>query len=103
MEAFRNSRVAILDDDQLVCENLTEVIRTWGLSAEGFTNPETALVHIRENGCDIVLLDVFIGDCCGLDLIPQIGTEASDLKIIVITGFADKDMAIRALQLGAFD
>jgi len=46
------------------------------------------------------LLDVFISDVCGLDLIPQLG---SDLKIIVITGFADKDTAIRALKLGAFD
>jgi FixJ family two-component response regulator len=46
------------------------------------------------------LLDVFISDVCGLDLIPQL---ASDLKIIVITGFADKDTAIRALKLGAFD
>ena len=37
-------------------------------------------------------------------LIPQISNEASDdLKIIIITGFADKDTAIRALQLGAFD
>ena len=59
---------------------------------------------MRENKCDIVLLDVFISDVCGLDLIPQICREASnDLKIIIITGFADKDTAIRALQLGAFD
>ena len=46
------------------------------------------------------MLDVFISNVCGLDLIPQLG---SDLKIIVITGFADKDTAIRALKLGAFD
>ena len=51
-----------MDDDQLVCENLTEVIRYWGLCAEVFTEPEAALKHIRENRCDIVLLDVFISD-----------------------------------------
>ena len=103
MEAFKDSKVAILDDDQLVCENLTEVIRSWGLCAEGFTEPQAGLGYVRENRCDIVLLDVFISDCYGLDLIPQIVTESSDLKIIVITGFADKDTAIRALKLGAFD
>jgi FixJ family two-component response regulator len=104
MEAFRNSRVTIVDDDPLVCENLTEVIRSWGLSAEGFTQPESAMVHIRENRCDVVLLDVFISEVSGLDLIPQISSDSSDdLKIIIITGFADKDTAIRALKLGAFD
>jgi len=104
MEAFRNSKVTILDDDHIVCENLCEVIKSWGLSPEYFTKPETALKHIRDNGCDIVLLDVFISDVSGLDLIPQISDEVSDdLKIIIITGFADKDTAIRALKLGAFD
>jgi FixJ family two-component response regulator len=100
MEAFKNSRATIVDDDQLVCETLTETMRSWGLCAEGFTQPEAALENIRNNKSDIVLLDVFISDVCGLDLIPQLG---SDLKIIVITGFADKDTAIRALKLGAFD
>ena len=104
MEDFKNSRIAIVDDDLLVCETLTEMIRNWGLCAEFFTKPEGALKHIRDNGCDIVLLDIFISDVSGLDLIPQISNEASDdLKIIIITGFADKDTAIRALQLGAFD
>ena len=100
MEAFKNSRATIVDDDELVCETLCETIRSWGLSAEGFTQPEAALENVRNNKTDIVLLDVFISNVCGLDLIPQLG---SDLKIIVITGCADKDTAIRALKLGAFD
>jgi FixJ family two-component response regulator len=100
MEASKNSRVTIVYDDPLVCETLSETIRNWGFFADGFTRPEAALEHIRNNKCDIVLLDVFISDVCGLDLIPQLGT---DLKIIVITGCTDKDTGIRALKLGAFD
>ncbi len=103
LEAFKNSKVTILDDDELICENLAQMIGSWGLSAEGFTRPEAALAHIRESKCDVVLLDVFIAEVSGLDLIPQISDDSSDLKIIIITGFADKDTAIRALKLGAFD
>ncbi len=104
MEAFKNSRITIVDDDLFIGETLSEIIRNWGLRAEFFTKPEAALKHIGSNGCDIVLLDVFISDVCGLDLIPRIKADSSDdLKIIVITGFADKDTAIRALKLGAFD
>jgi len=104
MKAFKGSRIAIVDDDLLVCDTLTEMMQSWGLHAEGFTQPEAALTHIRENKCDVVLLDVFICDVSGLDLITQISDEASnDLKIITITGLADKDTAIRALKLGAYD
>ena len=104
MEAFKNSRVAIVDDDPLVCETLAELIQSWGLRAEGFTLPEAALAHIRGNGCDIVLLGIFISDVSGLDLIPRICDDSSDnFKIIITTGLTHKDTAIRALELGAFD
>ena len=100
MEAFKNCRVVVVDDDRQVCETLTEILQSWGLEAEGFVQPEAAIGYTRKNRCDVILLDVFICGVCGLDLIPQFG---QDLKIIIITGFADKDTAIRALKLGAFD
>jgi FixJ family two-component response regulator len=100
LEAFRSARVVVVDDDQLICENLTEVIQGWGLEAEAFTTPQEALEAVGRNKCDIILLDIFILDVCGLDLISQFG---DDLKVIIITGYADKEIAIRALKLGAFD
>ena len=100
MELFKNSRVTVVDDDRVVYENLTEIIRSWGLCVEGFTVSEAALANVTENKCDTILLDVFIFGVCGLDLIPQIG---KDKKIIVITESSDKNTAIRALKLGAFD
>lgn len=100
LEAFKNSRVMVVDDDQLVCETLTEVIQGWGLHAQAFPNAEAALEGARRERCDIILLDIFILDVCGLDLISQFG---GDSKIIIITGYADKEIAIRALKLGAFD
>ncbi len=100
MEAFKNFRVTVVDDDLMVCESLADILQSWGLHAETFTRPDAALEGLRNSKCDIILLDLFISDVCGLDLIPQFD---ADLKIIVITGFADKDTAIRALKLGAFD
>jgi FixJ family two-component response regulator len=100
MEAFANSRVAVIDDDQLVCESLAEILQGWGLFAQTFTKPDKAIESIRIIRYDVILLDLFIEDLCGLDLISQFG---EDIKIIIITGFADKDSAIRALKLGAFD
>lgn len=103
MEAFSNARIVIVDDDESLCQNLVELIGAWGLTAEGYTRPEAALSRIRENNCEVILLDVFISDTCGLDLIPQIDENSHGVKIIVISGYADKDTAIRALKLGAFD
>jgi FixJ family two-component response regulator len=103
MEDFRDARIVVLDDDQGVCQTLTDLICSWGITAEGFTRPEPALTRVSESRCDVVLLDILLFDACGLDLIPEIQRNSTDLKIIIVTGFADKEMAIRALKLGAFD
>ncbi len=100
MEAFSNSKVIVVDDDQLICETLSEMIQSWGLQGEAFSSAEAALEGFERNRCDVILLDIFILDVCGLDLISQFGP---DVKIIIITGYADKEIAIRALKLGAFD
>lgn len=105
MQSFRNARIFIVDDDEIVCESVRDIMMTWGLEVESFTQPEMALPLVRKGMCDILLLDVFMPDVCGLDLIPEIYNhgQEQDVKIIIITGFADKGMAIRALKLGAFD
>jgi FixJ family two-component response regulator len=103
MESFRNANIIIVDDDDEICFNLAELVRSWGLSVDTFTRPDMLFSRIRENKCDVLLLDVYISEVCGLDLLPEINSTNRDLKIIIITGFADKEMAIRALKLGAFD
>lgn len=100
VESFGDCRAMVIDDEPLFCEFVTETMQSWGIRTEGFTRPGAALEAIRANSYDIIVLDVNLGDVCGLDLIPQMGSYG---KIIIITGFSDKDTAIRALQLGAFD
>ncbi|MCE5333365.1 MAG: response regulator [Desulfobacteraceae bacterium] len=103
MEVFANSSILILDDDEGICRILADMVASWGFRADAFRQPDAAMASIREKKYDIILLDVFINDVCGLDLIPMIDSCSKDLKVIVITGFADKDTAVRALKLGAFD
>lgn len=100
MDAFGKHRVALLCDNRRVVESVIQTIHCWGLEAKGFTHSESAIKYLRRNECDIVLLDIFIS---GVDCLPLIPTVTGDAKIIVMTEPADKNTAIRALKLGAFD
>ena len=82
-------------------ESLKEIIGSWGISAEGFARHQTAIEYILENDCDLLLLNISPSNVSDLELIPQL--EEKDLKVVITTESADKDMAIRALKLGAFD
>ncbi|MDR3555922.1 MAG: response regulator [Syntrophobacteraceae bacterium] len=100
MEAPGKHKVALLDDDPFILASLTQTLQGWGLEARGFTRSESAIQYMARNKCDIVLLDIFVSGICCLPLIVPV---ADDAKVIITTEPADKDAAIKALKLGAFD
>ncbi len=52
---------------------------------------------------DLVLLDIFLGQYNGLDVLEKLREEGFTTPVIVITAFSDIKMAVRAMKLGAED
>jgi FixJ family two-component response regulator len=98
----KQSHILIIDDEELICTTLEIVISSLGYSADFVMQVPAAIDRIKNGGYDVILLDVHLSDGCGLDLIPEV-KKYSDALVIIISGYADKDTAIEALRLGAFD
>jgi len=103
MEINNNVRILIIDDEPDICKLLDLVIAKSGMKSESFIEQTAAMNRVKEAHFDVVLLDVRIHNICGLSLIPGIRECHNDIKIIVMTGYADKETAIKALKSGAFD
>lgn len=58
---------------------------------------------LKENACDVVLLDLSLPDSFGFDTIRKIHEAAPDIAVIVLTGFDDEDFAMRAVEAGTQD
>ncbi len=63
----------------------------------------TGLNRLAKEKPDIILLDLDLPDCQGLDTFTQLQTEAPDVPIVILTGLSDSDQAIKAVQAGAQD
>lgn len=96
-------RICVIDDEEFTCLTLRDALCEWNMEAEGFTNPLLALERLCESRYDLVLLDIHMPEINGIDLIPRIKGCCQDVKVLIMTGYADKDLAIRAMQAGAFD
>ncbi len=103
LEKYRDAPILIVDDDQSSCMFIEHAISSLGMKPESVNRMSSARNRIEQNRYDVIILDVYLAECMGLDLIPEIKKFCPETKIIVVTGFADKDIAIRALRLGAFD
>jgi DNA-binding NarL/FixJ family response regulator len=103
METNELAKILIVDDEPLVCELLEAMASSLGIETKSITRSLKVMDEVRNTFYNLVLLDVFMPERSGFELIPDIQKASSDTKIIIITGRADKEVATKALRLGAFD
>jgi FixJ family two-component response regulator len=96
-------RILVVDDDKQSCALLETEIASWGMTTESITNPLAVVDEVQRKFYNIILLDVFMSAAHGMDLLASRDNLCPDTKVIIMTGYADKEMAIEALRRGAFD
>ena len=93
----------ILDDNPQICRMLQAAFEARGLQTEAFQEPRYALDRLRQHPYDVVLLDVVLPNMSGIEVLTHLRALRPETKVIMMTGHADKTMAIDALRAGAFD
>lgn len=94
--------VHIIDDDQGVRDALGALLRSVGLAVETYDGAQAFLdapAHAR--GC--ILTDVRMPMMSGLELLGECEGRGIDMPVIVITGHADVDTAVKSFRSGAVD
>ncbi|MBW1741831.1 MAG: response regulator [Deltaproteobacteria bacterium] len=100
---YKDTRLLIVDDDRNLCDALQETFLGWGIETKAMTRPNAVISHMNKTCYNTVLLDIVMPGKSGFDLIPEIQELCPDTKIIIMTGYADKEKAVTAIRLGVFD
>ncbi|MEL6592114.1 MAG: sigma-54 dependent transcriptional regulator [Bacteroidota bacterium] len=99
--------ILIIDDNQAVLASLKLLLKNEGWECAAVKKPHTALEFVREQKPELVLLDMnFSLETSGeegLDLLQQILAIDPGLPVILITGWATIELAIRGMRAGARD
>ena len=90
------------DGDYILVREYLEEILTQSTIYHADTLANAGVI-IDNNKIDVVLLDLTLPDGMGKDSFLEIYSKASQIPIIVLTGFGDTDMALETLKLGAQD
>ncbi|MFZ5586846.1 MAG: sigma-54-dependent transcriptional regulator [Thermodesulfobacteriota bacterium] len=96
-------RVLVVDDEQNIRTTLAMTLESAGARVSSAKSGEEALAILRRNPVDLVFLDLRLGEENGLELLPRILAERSELSVVVITAYATFDTAVEAIKLGAQD
>ncbi|MCI0505639.1 MAG: response regulator transcription factor [Gammaproteobacteria bacterium] len=95
--------VYVVDDDKLARESLEWLIDSVGLPVITFESCQAFLGYYNRNLTGCLVLDVRMPDISGMDLHAKLKQQNCTLPVIIMTGHADVDMAVRAMKAGVYD
>lgn len=96
-------RVLLVDDEESYVETLRKRLMRRGLSVMIANSGEQALATLNDNPMDVVLLDVKMPGMDGMETLTRIKQAHPRVEVIMLTGHANVDVAIRGMEQGAFD
>jgi two-component system, NtrC family, nitrogen regulation response regulator NtrX len=100
-----NEEILIVDDNSDIRNIINDLIIDAGYKTRLAANYNQALSEIDKKLPDVAILDVKLdkGDNDGIELLSHIKSKNKDIPVIIISGHANIEMAVKSLQHGAFE
>ena len=95
--------VFFVDDDAGIRQLITEELEGIDCKVSCFSNGPDCLEELGRQNCNLLITDVVMPEMDGITLLREARRLAPWVSVMVITGFGDVPMSVRALKLGAVD
>lgn len=98
--ASSSRAVLVVDDEPGVCRAFAEILGHAGRRVVAVSSGYEALERARHERFDVIFLDVFMPGLNGVDTFKGLRELDPSVRIVLITGYADRPLVAEALELG---
>ncbi|MDO8445057.1 MAG: response regulator [Deltaproteobacteria bacterium] len=95
--------VLVVDDDPYVLNATSALLNSKGYFTVACQDPREAVIKLLEGNKDIVLTDIKMPNISGIELLKKVHGIYPDMPVVMMTAYADLEIAIEAIRNGAFD
>lgn len=96
-------KILVVDDEAGIRSSLRGILEDEGFAVTTTDTGETGLDILKNENIDLVLLDIWLPQMSGLDVLARIKTAEEDPQVVMISGHGSIATAVKATKLGAFD
>lgn len=97
--SMENSKIVVVDDEKMVTSAFKALFKVEGYSdIHLFNNPNDAVDFLRENKPDLIISDFMMPEMNGLEFLTEAKKLYNEVSMILLTGYADKENAIKAIN-----
>jgi two-component system CheB/CheR fusion protein len=95
--------IYLIDDDHLVCDLISSLLKEDGFVVEIFADCETFLEAYKPRADSCLLLDAQLPGISGVELLTRLRETGDPLPVVMITGSGALPLAVQAMKVGASD
>lgn len=92
----------VVEDEDLARKNLIHILNREGYDVIGAESGEKAIALLKERSVDLVITDFKMGRVDGLQVMEKCKALQPLVEVIIITGYATVDLAVKSMKDGAF-
>ncbi|RJR16717.1 MAG: response regulator [Nitrospiraceae bacterium] len=101
---MQNKRsIVVVDDDPYVLDSVSKLLVESGHLTIACRSGEEAVLQTLRNEVDLVVTDIKMPGISGIQLLDKIHSIYPKMPVILMTGYAELEIAIDAIKRGAFD
>jgi two-component system, NtrC family, response regulator AtoC len=97
------TKILLIEDDPGSREALLILLKGSGFAMRECSNGKEGLQILTGERFDIVISDLFLPDMNGIDILTQVKLDSPHTEVILITGHASAETAVKAMKEGAYD
>jgi DNA-binding NtrC family response regulator len=97
------ARILFIDDEPGSRESLSLLLQREGYHVEAVAAGEDALELLSTTSYDVIITDLFLPGVSGIDVLKHVKEHSLPCNVILITGNASAETAVKAMKEGAFD
>jgi two-component system, NtrC family, response regulator AtoC len=97
------TRILIVDDEPQLVEAFKKKLSKEGMDVASASDAQEALSLLKKETFDVGLFDIRLPDMDGVELLGLSKEMQPGLEVIMLTGYASIDTAIKSMKLGAYD
>ncbi len=96
-------KILVIDDEAGIRSSLKGILEDEGYAVTTTDSGENGLDILRNENFDLVLLDIWLPQMGGLDVLEKIKKSEEETQVVMISGHGSIPTAVKATKLGAFD
>ncbi len=96
-------RILVVDDEEAMRDALQQLLKREGYTVDIAENGTEAIKKFKNENHDLVVSDIMMPEIDGIELLKRLRKISQDVAVILITGYASIDSAVKAIKIGAED